>query len=36
MNKYEGKNVELTGRITVYKEKPQIILDSPDQIKIEN
>jgi len=31
---YEGKTVELTGRITVYKEKPQIILDSKDQIKI--
>ena len=31
---YEGKNVELTGRISVYKEKPQIILDSKDQIKI--
>jgi DNA/RNA endonuclease YhcR with UshA esterase domain len=31
---YEGKNVEITGRISVYKEKPQIILDSKDQIKI--
>lgn len=34
MNIYEGKNVELTGRVTAYKEKPQIILDSPEQIKI--
>lgn len=34
MNIYEGKNVELTGRITVYKEKPQIILDNPEQVKI--
>ncbi len=31
---YEGKNVEITGRISVYKEKPQIILDSKEQIKI--
>ena len=36
INIYEGKNVELTGRVTVYKEKPQIILDSPDQIKTAN
>ena len=34
LNIYEGKNVEITGRISVYKEKPQIILDSKDQIKI--
>jgi hypothetical protein len=34
LNVYEGKNVEITGRISVYKEKPQIILDSKDQIKI--
>jgi DNA/RNA endonuclease YhcR with UshA esterase domain len=31
---YERKNVEITGRISVYKEKPQIILDSKEQIKI--
>jgi exonuclease VII large subunit len=36
LNIYEGKNVELTGRVTVYKEKPQIILDSKEQIKILN
>ena len=34
LNIYEGKNVSLTGRVTVYKEKPQIILDSKEQIKI--
>jgi DNA/RNA endonuclease YhcR with UshA esterase domain len=34
LNIYEGKNVSLTGRVTVYKEKPQIILDSKEQVKI--
>jgi DNA/RNA endonuclease YhcR with UshA esterase domain len=34
LNIYEGKNVSITGRVTVYKEKPQIILDSKEQIKI--
>ena len=34
LNIYEGKNVGITGRVTVYKEKPQIILDSKEQIKI--
>ena len=33
---YEGKNVELTGRVTVYKGRPQIIMDSKEQIKILN
>ena len=33
---YEGKNVELTGRVTVYKERPQIIMDSKEQIEILN
>lgn len=33
---YEGKNVELTGRVTVYKGKPQIIMDSKEQVKILN
>jgi hypothetical protein len=28
---YEGKNVELTGRVTVYKGKPQIIMDGKEQ-----
>lgn len=31
---YEGKNVELTGTITEYNGKPQMILSSPEQIKI--
>lgn len=31
---YRGKNVEVTGRISTYKNKPQIILNSKDQIKI--
>lgn len=34
LNIYEGRNVSLTGRVTVYKEKPQIILDSKEQVKI--
>jgi DNA/RNA endonuclease YhcR with UshA esterase domain len=33
---YEGRNVELTGRVTVYKGRPQIIMDSKEQIKILN
>jgi len=33
---YEGKNVSLTGRVTVYKGKPQIILDNKEQVKILN
>jgi DNA/RNA endonuclease YhcR with UshA esterase domain len=36
MEIYGGKNVELTGRVTVYKGKPQIIMDSKEQIKILN
>ncbi|HEX2787081.1 MAG TPA: hypothetical protein VHP32_04185 [Ignavibacteria bacterium] len=31
---YEKKNVELTGIISEYNKKPQIILNSPEQIKI--
>lgn len=34
LNVYEGKNVELTGTITEYNGKPQMILSSPEQIKI--
>ncbi|HMQ68082.1 MAG TPA: GW dipeptide domain-containing protein [Ignavibacteria bacterium] len=33
-SKYKGKDVEVTGMITTYKNKPQVILNSPDQIKI--
>jgi len=34
LSKYKGKEVEVTGKITTYKNKPQVILNSPDQIKI--
>lgn len=34
IHKYEMKNVEVTGRVSSFKGKPQIILDSPNQIKI--
>lgn len=32
--KYEGKEVEITGIIKMYQGKPEIILKSPNQIKI--
>lgn len=31
---YKGKNIEVMGRISTFKNKPQIILNSKDQIKI--
>ena len=34
LSKYKSKEVEVTGKITTYKNKPQVILNSPDQIKI--
>ena len=34
LSKYKGKIVEVTGKITTYKSKPQVILSSPDRIKI--
>ena len=34
--KYKNKNIEVTGRVTEYKGKPQIIIKSPTQIKIVN
>lgn len=34
LSKYKGVNAEVTGKITTYKNKPQVILYSPDQIKI--
>ncbi|MEO8447883.1 MAG: hypothetical protein ABI528_10330 [bacterium] len=34
LSKFKGKNVEVTGRISVFKGKPQTVLNSPDQIKI--
>lgn len=34
LSKYKNKNVELTGKISTYKSKPQVILESKSQIKI--
>lgn len=34
LSKYKNKNVELTGKISTYKNKPQVILESKSQIKI--
>ena len=34
INKYEGKEVAITGKVTLYKGGPEIILRDPDQIKI--
>jgi hypothetical protein len=34
LDKYSGKTVEVTGRVSSYKDKPQIILDNDSQIKI--
>lgn len=31
---YMGKNVAVTGRVTIYKDKPQIILNDKAQIKV--
>ena len=36
LNTYEGKEVEISGRIREYNDKPEIILDSLAQIKIIN
>ncbi len=32
--KYRNKDVEVTGRVSMYKDKPQIILNSPNQIVV--
>jgi hypothetical protein len=32
--KYNGHNVELSGTITEYHDKPEMVLESPRQIKI--
>lgn len=32
--KYRNKNVEVTGRVSKFKDKPQIILNDPKQIKV--
>jgi len=34
INTYEGKNVEITGKIKEYNGKPEIILNSVDQINV--
>lgn len=34
INKFRGKDVEVTGRVSIYKGKPQIILNNPSQIKV--
>lgn len=34
LSKYKNKKAEVTGKITTYKNKPQIILESKDQLKI--
>ncbi len=34
LSKFKNKNVEVTGKISTYKNKPQIILESGNQIKI--
>lgn len=34
LQKYEGENVEITGEITLYNGKPQIILNDESQIRI--
>lgn len=32
--KWEGKTVAITGKIESYNDKPQIVISSPDQIKV--
>ena len=34
LSKYKNKTAEITGRIKTYKSKPQIILESKEQLKI--
>ena len=36
IEKYNGKTVEISGEVTQYNGKPQIILESKDQIRIAN
>jgi hypothetical protein len=33
VTKYQGKQVRVTGQITLYKGRPEIILRSPDQLQ---
>lgn len=34
LQKYNGHNVEINGTITEYHNKPEMVLESPRQIKI--
>lgn len=34
IGKYRGKDVEVTGRVSIYKGKPQIIINNPNQLKL--
>ncbi|HSY42537.1 MAG TPA: hypothetical protein VK811_01415, partial [Candidatus Acidoferrum sp.] len=34
LQKLQGQNVEISGTVTEYRNKPEIILDSPSQIKM--
>lgn len=34
INRYKGKTVEVTGRVSTYNKKPQVILDKESQIKV--
>ena len=34
LNIYRGKRVQITGQIQFYKGKPEIILDSPNQLRL--
>ncbi len=34
LSKFKGRNVEVTGKISTYRNKPQIVINSKDQIKI--
>ena len=35
VEKLEGKTVRVTGKVTVYQKRPQIVLDSKDQLKVQ-
>jgi len=34
LDRFKGQNVEISGTVTEYHNKPEIILESPDQIKV--
>ena len=34
LHRFEHQNIEVNGTITEYRNKPEIILESPDQIKV--